>query len=114
MPFRLWFYLVKIVAPLLFGVLFLTWALPRNPLGEVFYRVALYSLIALGVTGALMGLLLVLGWLRMRCPFCGRYGPVGGSKEDGLWLDCTRCGLVHGAGLFRLRLVREKITETNA
>ena len=109
MPFRVWYYLAKVAGPILLGAVGFGLALPRNPVATVIYRPALFCLIALCLTGALLGGALAFGRLRMRCPFCGRYGLVGGNKEDGLWLYCDDCGCVHGAGIFGLRLVREQL-----
>lgn len=107
MPFRLWYYLVQVVFPLLFVTVFLGMALPDSVVTGAVYRPALIGLIVLGVVGGLLGIALAAGRLRMRCPFCGRYGAVGGSKSAGLWLDCNGCGLVHGAGPLRMWLVRD-------
>jgi hypothetical protein len=58
-----------------------------------------------------LGILMSFGRLRMACPFCGRSGRVGGSKAHGMWMECDSCGLIHGSGPFRLRIMREDLTD---
>jgi hypothetical protein len=36
---------------------------------------------------------------------------VGGSKQDGMWMECESCGFVHGSGPLRLKIVREEIDD---
>jgi hypothetical protein len=55
-----------------------------------------------------MGLFLTFGRLRMRCPFCGGSGTLGGSREEGMWLECDHCGTVRGVGRFALGLTRQE------
>jgi hypothetical protein len=111
MPFRLWFYLTKIggfvfataiVLAIVFG--------GSRALGTVISIMTLV-LIPLGLTGAVMGVLMVCDRLRMGCPFCGRSGPAGGSKAEGMWMECETCGLIHGGGRFGLKIVNEKLND---
>jgi hypothetical protein len=109
MPFRLWFYLAKVGGFILFAIIFATFFAPADSgLGHL-RLVAQWILIPLCLVGALMGVLMVLGKLRMLCPFCRKSGPVGGNKQDGIWLECETCGLVHSSGPLGLKIVREKI-----
>lgn len=109
MPFRLWYYLAKVGGFILFAVIFATFFAPAGSALESVRIVAVCLLIPLCLTGAVMGVLMALGKLRMRCPFCGKSGPAGGSKQEGMWMECATCGLIHGSGPFRLKIVREEI-----
>jgi hypothetical protein len=110
MSFRLWFYLCKLGAPLFFcvflGITF--WGHPDN---SVLLSALLMVIVVLGICGAVIALLSLFGSFKMRCPFCPRSGPIGGSKKEGLWMNCPSCGLVHGSGPLKLRLIREQISE---
>ena len=111
MPFRLWFYLAKVGGFILFAIIFATFFAPAGSLLEDVRFIALCILVPLCLTGALMGILMAFGRLRMLCPFCGKSGRVGGSKRDGMWMECESCGFVHGSGPLRLKIVREEIDE---
>ncbi len=108
MPFRLWYYGARLVAPILFAAVFFGAIFPKPWIVQFVFNPALYVLIALCCIGGVMGILMAFGRLRMRCPFCARYGLVGGNKTDGLWLKCNDCGFVHGAGLLKMRFVRDR------
>jgi hypothetical protein len=113
MPFRLWCVLLHVVAPLLGVVALLALALAWVDLvdraaAQAVVRVAVYAFIALCLAGGGLALLALFGGLRMRCPFCGRPGAVGGDKARGLWLSCPECGLVRGEGPLGLRFVRRR------
>lgn len=111
MPFRLWFYLAKVGGFALFAIVFATFLAPADSwLGQL-RTVALWIVIPLCLVGALMGILHALGKLRMLCPFCGKSGLVGGNKQDGIWLECETCGLVHSSGPLGLKIVREEIAD---
>ncbi len=107
MPFRFWFYLGNVGSPVLFATVVATYVFTGHPCLLRVRFVGLCLLAALAVSGAVMGILMVLGRLRMRCPFCGRSGTVGSSKRDGLWMECESCGFVHGGGTLHLKIVRE-------
>jgi hypothetical protein len=108
MPFRLWYYSVRVLAPILFFAVALGLVLPRPWIVRFVFNPALYAIIALGSAGGIMGLLMVFGRLRMLCPFCGRYGVVFGTNTRGLWLECNDCGVIHGTGFLKLRLARRQ------
>jgi hypothetical protein len=110
MPFRLWFYLTKL-GGILFVIIFVTFFAPNESLLGRARFVAMCILVPLCLIGAVMGILMAIGRLRMRCPFCGKTGQVGGSKRDGLWMECESCDFVHGSGPLRLKIVREKIDD---
>ena len=67
------------------------------------------TLVVLCTVGAVMGIMLALGKLKMLCPFCGKLGDVGGSKQEGMWMECDQCGFVHGAGFMRMRLTSNRM-----
>ncbi len=105
MPFRLWFYATKVGFPVLFICGALSFIYFRH---SILFAVSIGGMILLGLVGAVMGIMMVFGKLLMRCPFCGRPGPVGGTKSEGMWMDCDACGHIHGGGLLRLRIVRDE------
>jgi len=108
MFFRIWYYLCFAVAPILFLVLLVGWLFAdASPILAVAASIALVVMVILGLTGAILAILLLFCGLRLRCPFCGEPGEVCGSKEDGLGFLCDRCGLVQGTGFLKLRLVRQ-------
>lgn len=111
MPFRLWFYLAKVGGGVLFVVVALSFFLPSDGMFDRIRFATLCLLIPLCLVGAYLGILMSFGRLRMKCPFCGKSGSVGGSKARGLWMECDSCGFIHGSGPLRLRIVREKIKD---
>jgi hypothetical protein len=111
MPFRLWLYLAKVGGFILFAIVFATFFAPADStLGRMRF-VAMCVLIPLCIFGAFMGILMTFGKLRMLCPFCGKSGRVGGSKRDGMWMECQTCGFVHTSGPLGLKIVREEIAD---
>jgi len=111
MPFRLWFYLAKVGGFILFATIAATFFSPDDSLLGQLRSIALWIFIPLCLVGASMGVLFALGKLRMLCPFCGKSGPVGGNKQDGMWMECETCGLVHSGGPLGLKIIREEIAE---
>lgn len=104
MKFKTWYFIGK------FGcVLFILsglWIIAGDK--SLVIRVAgglsLLILIVLGMIGAVMGIFLSLGKLKMKCPFCNQYGFVGADKKNGMWMECNACGLIHGSGCLGLKL----------
>ena len=41
----------------------------------------------------------------------GKSGRVGGSKSEGMWMECESCGFIHGSGLLRLKIVKEEVDD---
>jgi hypothetical protein len=111
MPFRLWFYLVKVGGFTLFAIVFATLFAPANSALTRVRFVAICLMVPLCVVGSLMGILMAFDKLRMLCPFCGKSGRAGGNKRRGMWMECATCGFVHGGGPLGLKIVREKITD---
>jgi len=67
--------------------------------GAIAFAAAFGIILTLAVTGGLMGVLMLFGRLRMRCPDCGEPGPVGCDRKT-IWIDCRRCGRL-AANVFR-------------
>jgi hypothetical protein len=111
MPFRLWFYLTRIGGLVFAVVIVLAVVLGDSRAVETVISAMVLIVVPLGLTGAVMGVLMICGRLRMRCPFCGKSGEAGGSKSDGMWMVCPTCGLVRGGGRFGLRIICEKPDE---
>ena len=67
-------------------------------------------LFALGITGAVLAVLLFCTRFRFACPECGSRGTeVSYSKKKGLRLDCADCGVtVREYGFLHLRLSAER------
>jgi len=107
MRFAFWYYIAKFGTVLF--VLAVVGALfgRDGVLDETVLGAALGVIVVLCATGTVMGVLLALGKLKMKCPFCGKPGPVGGSRSEGMWMECDECGLVHGSGFLGLRLVAD-------
>ncbi len=111
MPFRLWFYLAKVGGFILIAFIFATFFAPRDSALGHARLVAMCILIPLCLVGAVMGIMMAFGKLRMLCPFCGKSGRVGGSKQQGMWMVCETCGFIHSGGPLGLKIVREEISE---
>lgn len=111
MPFRLWFYLTKIGAFIIFATILALFFAPANSTLGLTRTIAQCALVLLGIIGATFGILMIVGKLRMLCPFCKKSGQVGGDKQRGMWMICESCGFVHGSGPLRLKIVSEKISE---
>lgn len=109
MRFSFWFYTGKL-AVILFLLVFMGILLgAQHHWLSVVGSMATATLVVLCTVGAVMGIMLALGKLRMRCPFCNRPGNVGGSKREGMWMECDQCGFIHGAGFMRMRIAADKV-----
>ncbi len=93
----------------MFAIVFATFFAPQDSALGHARAVAMGILILLCLVGAVMGIIMAFGKLRMLCPFCGKSGRVGGSKQDGMWMECATCGFVHSSGPLGLKIVREEI-----
>jgi hypothetical protein len=111
MPFRLWFYLTKIGGFVFATAIVLAIVFGGSRVLGTVISVMTLVLIPLGLTGAVMGVLMVCGRLRMKCPFCGKSGPAGGSKAEGMWMECDTCGFIHGGGPLGLKILSEKTAD---
>ena len=81
----------------------------KNIVLELYSEISLILLVLLCLTGAIMGILMAFGKLKMKCPFCYTYGQVNGNKKDGMWMECSDCGIIHGTGLLKLKLKAEPV-----
>ena len=111
MPFRLWNYLAKVGGFILFAIMLAAFFAPKNSILAAADSVALGILIVLCVTGAVMGGFLAFGKLKMLCPFCGKSGRVGGSRNGGMAMECETCGIVRTSGFLGLKFVKEPIAD---
>ena len=111
MPFRLWFYFTKMGSFVLFAIILASFVAPGESIFGGVRFIATSCFLIFCLAGAVMGILMVLGRLKMRCPFCNKSGLVGGSKQDGMWMECETCGLVHGSGPLGLKIVRTEIRD---
>ncbi len=110
-PFRFWFYAVKLGGYGLFPLMFvLIFAGHEGPL-VIVRNVVIGMIVCLGVIGAILGILLTFGKLRMSCPFCGSAGEVGFGRGADIWMECPNCELVHGSGPLGLKLVKELLED---
>jgi hypothetical protein len=107
-PFRFW-HRVGMAAPILFGAVFARIIFYENHIVRAIGTIAYFILIPLCLYGAYLGLKTIRGPILMRCPFCHESGRFGYTKKEGGYLICDRCGYVHGIGLFKAKLVCEKI-----
>ncbi|MBL8796148.1 MAG: hypothetical protein JNM56_19765 [Planctomycetia bacterium] len=105
MFFRVWYYLCFAGVPALILVPVVGWLLDVPP--TLAANVVLVGMVTLGVTGAVLAILLLFCGLRLRCPFCGLHGEVCGSSGEGLGFLCDHCGLGQGTGYLKLRRVRQ-------
>ncbi len=108
MPFGFWYYAANVGGRIAFIAFAAALIFSKDGATSGLGLIALCYLIPLALAGTIMGILLCFDKLRMRCPFCGKSGPVGGSKADGMWMECETCGWIHGVGPLKLKLVKEK------
>jgi DNA replicative helicase MCM subunit Mcm2 (Cdc46/Mcm family) len=69
----------------------------------------------LGLTGAVLAILLLMGKFRFACPVCRqRHTQVVGSSSGGTMdLLCEQCGIFRETGPFKLKLKREPFTDVH-
>ena len=106
MPYRLWHYACKLVAIPMFACAPIGMLIDGTA-GRIVAGSAILILVCLGLVGAVMGVLMTMGKLRMRCPFCRRSGRAWGSKREGMRMDCPTCGLIWTGGALGLTFFRE-------
>mgnify|MGYP003108867756 CR=1 FL=1 len=111
MKFSIWHYCIRFSPVLIIGAVISIFKVEKGKVLEVYGEVSFILLVALCIVGGFMGLLMAFGKLKMKCPFCGSYGRVNGSKNDGMWMECPQCGIVHGTGLLKLKLTAEGIED---
>ena len=90
--YKTWHYLVRISPWILFPLVLAGIVFHQNPLLAAAQGLAVPAIVALGLTGAVLALLLLFTRFRLRCPAClKRDTQFGASKPDGMWL--ARCKL---------------------
>jgi len=74
---------------------------------------ALIVLTVICLSGAFMGLLLVLGRLYLGCPLCGMRSRAVGGRGSLLWMECPCCGTLR-VSFWRVgKRCVEKVEERN-
>ena len=114
MQFKTIFIINRIVAPVAFGVVFVSILLPPSPLSSALRALAFVPLVGAGGYGAYLGFRLQRELtVPMRCPICGRVGICGRgvTLEVGWWLRCEDCGIVRPHGLLGLSFSKEPIVD---
>ena len=103
--FVIWHYLCRTVFPVAclgYAICFLS---PESKLTSTVGTGLLGFMAIMGITGAIMGILIVVTPFTLACPICKRRETsIGGSREEGLWLDCKHCGVTHESGFLKLGL----------
>jgi hypothetical protein len=90
MSFRLWCWMCW-SAMLIFVLAFAAPFLPSRWTDHLVWMV--YLILPVGILGALFGILLAFGKLKMTCPQCGRSGSVG-ATQGMMWVNCKSCGSI--------------------
>lgn len=88
---RTWHRLV-LTAFLAFALSILGWFLPEGTIKRLIEVFGGGFTICIGALGAVFGLLLVLGRLKMGCPQCSRASKVYAGSGHVLYLECPECG----------------------
>ena len=106
MPLR-WFQVLRLLTLIPFALAMLNFVHVRYEIARTIGRVALVTVVALGIAGAVLAFVFLFTGVRFRCPFCRRWGP--GAIENGgrPWMNCESCGTLRCEGLFGLKIVRE-------
>ena len=103
--FVIWHYVCRVVFPIILIGYFGCFLSPENQLASTLEPYLLRSIILIAVTGGIMALLVLSTLLKFACPICKqRETGVGGSNEEGLWLDCKHCGVTHESGFLKIGL----------
>lgn len=106
MSFSYFFYGYK-YSSLLFVLTQLGWIFQKKlPVLAYIGHYAVIVTIFLGLAGVITGFFYVFVGIKLKCPFCNRYGRLGHDRMYGTSLECDQCGIVYGSGFLRLRLVR--------
>jgi len=104
MPLRC-FQVLRLITPIPFALAALYFA-PHETARAIGAK-ALVGVVALGVAGALLGLVFLFTGVRLRCPFCRRWGPGAVERNGRPWMECATCGTIRCAGFLGLKIVRE-------
>ena len=76
----------------IFPAILTGWFLPDDSLFLIPVAVVIGWGMLVALLGAIQGILFAFGRLRMGCPDCNAASPVTSGDEDGMWLDCPKCG----------------------
>ena len=107
--FRLWSWTFKFALPLMIAACAAAFA--GGVIGEMAASVAFLIVVLLAICGASMGVLMSLGRLSMRCPFCGSKGQAWADAHRGLQMCCPTCGIIRGKSATSLKLICEDPAE---
>ena len=109
MGFVIWHYVGRIGAPVLFALAACAMIAREQSLLHTVGLWAFCVLFLLGMTGAVLALLLFFTRFRFSCPHCrSNRTEFGGSKKEGMWLHCSDCKVVtRESGFLRLRLSQQ-------
>lgn len=91
MNVRTWHRLV-LTAGLVFALSFLCWFMPEGTMKETVIMIGSGFTIFVATLGAVMGLLLILGRLKMGCPQCDSASKASFGGGNMLCLECPECG----------------------
>src|SRR5262245_27668154 len=93
MPFRR-FQVFRLLWPIPFALATLNFVHVRYEPAHSIGRSALVVLVAFGAAGALLAFVFLFTGIRIRCPFCRRWG-AGAVERRGLpWMECESCGTI--------------------
>ena len=76
----------------IFPAILTAWFLPDDSPFLIPVAIVIGWGMLVALLGAIQGILFACGRLRMGCPNCNAASPVTGGNQDGMWLDCPKCG----------------------
>jgi hypothetical protein len=94
MNVRTWHRMV-LAGGLFFALTFLSWFMPEGSVKDAFIVFGTGFMMLTAAVGAVMGVLLILGRLRMGCPLCDSASKVSFGQGNVLCLECPECGDLH-------------------
>jgi|688.fasta_scaffold154417_3 hypothetical protein len=115
MNYRTWHLLVRWGFVVLMPMLLAGFLMPAGGLRSLLMTVGVALVMVLGLTGAVLAILLLMGKFRFACPVCRqRHTQVVGSSSGGTMdLLCEQCGIFRETGPFKLKLKREPFTDVH-
>jgi hypothetical protein len=111
MRFSWWFYFTKFS---LLCFIILMPAIVLSTKAPIFSYVAMFALciiVLAGASGAILGAIMILRNVKMKCPFCDKYGYISGNKQQGMHMFCDDCGYIHQSGALGLKPVCEELED---
>ena len=106
MPFRLLQYL-RLLTPVIFAFVTLNFLHQDWTVARTIGKYAFVAMVAMGIAGALLGLVFLFVGVRLRCPLCGKWGQEAAELNGRPWMECTNCGVIRCQGFLGLGFVRE-------